>query len=391
MPKAFPPSEFQTRLMRIKEAMIKAGIDLMFAANPASIDYVTGYNAKSYNNLQLVMIDVEDEQPHWIGRFMDVGGALLLTNLDEAHVHHYRDHYVDSDERHPFDRVVEIAREKGWSAKRIGVEKSSFFFPAKSFEVLAAGLPDAHFVDASLLINWVRAVKSPAEVAYMKEAGILTDLGMQAGFALVEPGRRQNEAAAAIYHAMMAGTPEIGGFPTAQPMMPTGEEFSRTYHTSWSDQPYLSNTSTGFEFTGSRFMYSAPLARTIYLGKPPQDFLDKAAIMIEGLDALVDGLKEGMTEEEGEMVWREVAIKRGVDKEARIGYSVGLCYPPTWGEQTVSLRPGNRTVLRENMAIHLIPSLMVEGWGLEISETVIIGKTRSEPLSKLSREVLVKA
>jgi ectoine hydrolase len=390
LPKAFHKSEFDARLVRIKQSMTAAGIDLMFVASPANIDYVTGYNVKSYSNLQLVIIDLNDEQPHWIGRYMDAGGALMLTNLDEAHVHHYRDHYVESAERHPFDRVVDIARERGWHNKRIGVEKSAYFFTAKSLEVLVAGLPDARFVDASGLVNWVRVVKSPAEVVYMKQAGVLTDLGMKAGFEMVEPGRRQSDAAAAVYHAMIAGTQEFGGFPTAQPMMPTGEEFSKTYHTSWSDHPYLANTSTGFEFTGSRYMYSAPLARTIYLGRPPQNFLDKAAIMIEGLEALVDGLKAGMTGEEGEMVWREVAIKRGVDKEARIGYSVGLCYPPTWGEQTVSLRPGDKTVLQENMAIHLIPSLMGEGWGLEISETVIIGSNRSEPLSSLPRDVVVK-
>ena len=173
-------------------------------------------------------------------------------------------------------------------------------------------------------------------------------------------------------------------------MMPTGMEFSSTYHTSWSDRRYRAGTSTGFELTGSRFHYSAPLSRTVFLGRPTQAFLGKAAIMIEGLEGLVEGLRAGMTGEEGEKIWRNIAIKQGVDKEARIGYSVGLDYPPGWGEQTVSLRPGDATVLEENMTIHCIPSLMSDDWGIEISETLVIGERRSEPLSKLSRDVVVK-
>ena len=82
--------------------------------------------------------------------------------------------------------------------------------------------------------------------------------------------------------------------------------------------------------------------------------------------------------------------RQGVDRKARIGYSVGLDYPPGWGEQTVSLRPEDTTVLEENMTIHCIPSLMSDDWGIEISETLVIGERRSEPLSKLPRDVVVK-
>jgi Xaa-Pro aminopeptidase len=66
----------------------------------------------------------------------------------------------------------------------------------------------------------------------MKETAILTDLGMQAGFDSIEVGKRGNEVAADIMNAMLKGTPEIGGFATSNIMMPTGEEFAATYHTS---------------------------------------------------------------------------------------------------------------------------------------------------------------
>ena len=390
MPKAFDEREHVARILNVKLRMQEMGADLLLVADPANIDYLTGYNAQSYSNLQAVLVDLDDEQPHWFGRRMDTGGALSLTYLDQEHVHHYMDDYVDSFEKHPYDVIVDFVRRRKQERKHIALEKSGFFFQPRALESLYDGLPDATFHDARLLVNWVRSIKSKAELNYMHEAAVLTDLGMQAGFNAIQSGRRENEVAAEILYAMTAGTPEIGGFACPPPMMPTGMEFSSTYHTSWSDRRYRAGTSTGFELTGSRFHYSAPLSRTVFLGHPTQAFLDKAAIMIEGLEGLVEGLRSGMTGEEGEKIWRNIAIKQGVDKEARIGYSVGLDYPPGWGEQTVSLRPGDSTVLEENMTIHCIPSLMSDDWGIEISETLVIGERRSEPLSKLPRDVVVK-
>ena len=318
---------------------------------------------------------------------MDTGGALLLTCLDQEHVHHYMNDYVDSFEKHPYDVIVEFVRRRKQERKHIALEKSSFSFSRERWRASMPVGPMRPSTMPGCSVNWVRSIKSKAELSYMHEAAVLTDLGMQAGFNAIQCGRRENEVAAEILYAMTAGTPEIGGFACPPPMMPTGMEFSSTYHTSWSDRCYRAGTSTGFELTGSRFHYSTPLSRTVFLGRPTQAFLDKAAIMIEGL---VEGLRAGMTGEEGEKIWRNIAIKQGVDKEARIGYSVGLDYPPGWGEQTVSLRPGDTTVLEENMTIHCIPSLMSDDWGIEISETLVIGERRSEPLSKLPRDVVVK-
>lgn len=387
---AFPKSEFDARLARVKSAMSERGIEVLCVASPANIDYLTGYHAKSYSNLQAVIVALDDDQPNWLGRLMDRGGALEITYLDEAHVHHYVDTYVDAIDKHPFDAVAELIQAKGLGDKRIALEMDSFFMTPKSVEVLKAALPEATFLDGSYVVNWVRTVKYQTELNYMRQAGILTDLGMRAGFAAVEAGARECDAAAAVIHAMTRGTDEIGGFPTLQMMMPTGKEFTKTYHMLWSDRRYQNQTSTGFEFTGSRFGYSAPLARTVYLGTPPADFLRAADIMIEGLDALVGGLKAGLTGEEGERLWRDVAIRKGIDKHARIGYGVGLLYPPTWGEQTISLRPGETRRLQAGMTIHLIPSLMDPNWGLEISETVIIHDTHAERLSKLPPDVVVK-
>ena len=58
----------------------------------------------------------------------------------------------------------------------------------------------------------------------------------------------------------------------------------------------------------------------------------------------------------------------GIVKDNRTGYSIGLSYPPDWGERTMSLRPGDRTELKPGMTFHFMTGLWLETMGLEITE-----------------------
>jgi ectoine hydrolase len=40
-----------------------------------------------------------------------------------------------------------------------------------------------------------------------------------------------------------------------------------------------------------------------------------------------------------------VIARHGFEKESRCGYAIGLSYPPDWGQRTMSLRPGDQSVL----------------------------------------------
>jgi ectoine hydrolase len=85
-----------------------------------------------------------------------------------------------------------------------------------------------------------------------------------------------------------------------------------------------------------------------------------------------------------------VIRRHGIDKQSRCGYSVGLSYPPDWGERTMSLRPGDETILQPGMTFHFIPALWMEDWGLEITETILITETGVETFCDVPRRLFVK-
>jgi Xaa-Pro dipeptidase len=126
------------------------------------------------------------------------------------------------------------------------------------------------------------------------------------------------------------------------------------------------------------------------LGVPDERTQAIADIVIEGIEETLDFIKPGVTGEEVERVWRKVIEKSGIKKDSRIGYSMGLNYPPDWGEHTASLRPGDKTVLQPNMTFHMIPGIWLDDFGVEISESFRVTETGCEVLADFPRELLVK-
>jgi ectoine hydrolase len=98
----------------------------------------------------------------------------------------------------------------------------------------------------------------------------------------------------------------------------------------------------------------------------------------------------GATCEDVEAAWRRVIARYGIEKESRCGYPVGLSYPPDWGERTMSLRPGDQSVLEPGMTFHLIPAIWEEDFGIEITETFLVTASGAETFCRSPRKLLAK-
>jgi Xaa-Pro aminopeptidase len=219
----FDMAEFAARRAQVKAAMAKAGLDLVICADPANMDYLTGFKGWSFYVPQCVLVHVDDEQPTWIGRGQDGGAARLTTTLPEDRILPYPDDYVQNRAKHPMNFVADQIRKRGWQRARIGLEMDAYYFSGRGADAIRAALPDARFSDCDHLVNWVRIVKSEAELSYIREAAVLVTSAMRAGVDGIRTGRRQCDVVAEIYAAQTRGTPEFGGDYTAIcPLLPTG-------------------------------------------------------------------------------------------------------------------------------------------------------------------------
>ena len=77
----------------------------------------------------------------------------------------------------------------------------------------------------------------------------------------------------------------------------------------------------------------------------------------------------------------------------RLGYSIGINYPPDWGEgEIISLQQNEDRVLQPGMTFHMPPlCLKYREFGIGFSETIVVTETGCERLSGLSRDIVVRS
>jgi ectoine hydrolase len=387
----FTRGEYAARLAKTRAAMAERGIDLLLVSDPTNMAWLTGYDGWSFYVHQCVLVAQEGE-PVWYGREQDANGAKRTVYMGADNITCYPDHYVQSPVRHPMDYLsTQVIEARGWHTCRIGVEMDNYYFSAAAYAALQKNLPRAAgWVDATALVNWQRAVKSEQEIAYMRVAARIVEHMHQRIFEVIEPGMRKNDLVAKIYTAGIEGADGHGGdYPAIVPLLPSGKDASAP-HLTWDDSPVQKDIGTFFEIAGCYKRYHCPQSRTIYLGKPPAHFIDGEKAVLEGIAAGLDVAKPGNTCEDISNAFFSKLERYGIEKTSRAGYAIGASYPPDWGERTMSIRPGDKTVLRAGMTFHFMPGLWLDDWGLEITESILITPTGVETFCKTPRKLFVK-
>ncbi|MDR5828848.1 ectoine hydrolase DoeA [Caballeronia sp. LP006] len=386
----FDRGEYDARMAKTRRAMEKAGIDLMIVTDPTNMAWLTGYDGWSFYVHQCVLLAMDGE-PVWFGRGQDANGAKRTVFMAHENIVGYPDHYVQSQVRHPMDFLsIEVIVARGWDKKHIGVEMDNYYFSAKAYASLVQHLPNAKFKDATALVNWQRAVKSPREIEYMRVAARIVEKMHARILDKVEPGMRKCDLVAQIYDAGITGVEGYGGdYPAIVPLLPTGSDAAAP-HLTWDDSAFTANAGTFFEIAGCFKRYHCPQSRTVYLGKPPQHFINAEKAVVEGIEAGLAAAKPGNKTEDIANAFFAVLRKSGIEKDSRCGYPIGASYPPDWGERTMSLRPGDKTVLEPGMTFHFMPGLWLDDWGLEITESILITDTGVETFCNTPRKLFVK-
>lgn len=393
MPAEHPPQDEQDRrLVAVRDAMAQAGLDGLLVADPANIFYLCGYNAWSFYTPQVLFVPASGE-PLLFMREMDALGAHRTAYRYASPALGYPEYLVHKPDVHPMDWVATQLREHGYAdgtARRVGVEGDAHFFAVRSYWALTTGIPEWELVESRELVNRVRLVKSDFEIAQMRKAGLIASGAMAVAIEAMEPGRPMNEVAARVMAAQAHGVEGIDGdYPAIVPMFLQGEG-ADTPHLTWSSTPVGDNEAIAIELAGAFHRYHTPLARTVSTGEPPAELKRLAAVTVEGLEAALAEMKVGNRPADVTAAWDAVLHRNNLEKKSRLGYSIGIGFPPDWGERTVSIRSDDTTVLEENMTFHVIAGMWMDGFGFEASESVRVGPSGPEIFTSSPRELIVK-
>ena len=386
----FSKDEYKQRLKKVQKSMQEKGIELLVSQDANNMNYLTGYDAWSFYYAQCVIVHLNADEPLCFVRAQDAGGAYIKTYLKDENVLVYDEKYIHVWPVHPYDRLIEIIKEKKWDKLNIGVEMDSHYYTAYCHQKLLEGLPNATIKDCERLVNWARLIKSDTEIELMKIASQITKKGMTTAFEAISPGVRQCDAVAKIYSALVSGTEEYGGdYSSIVPLLPTGKGTSAS-HLSWTDEKFVKGEASIIEISGVYKKYHCPMARTVLLGKPDQKKIDTMKRTREALQAGIDATKPGNTADDVAQAFWKVLDKYGIEKKSRTGYSIGIGYPPDWGEHTLNIQKGDNTILQKNVCFHMIAVMQFGEWGVESSESIRVSENGAENFYKFPGELHIK-
>ncbi len=387
---SFSKNEYKERLKKVQSSMQKKSIELLISQDTANINYLTGYDAWSFYYAQCVIVHINSDEPICFIRAQDAGGAFIKTYLKKENIIIYDEKYIHKWPSHPYDALVDLLKKNKWDKLNIGVEMDAHYFTAYCYEKLKHGLPNAVIKDSERLVNWVRVVKSNAEIDFMKKAAIISENAMKTAMEVINPGVRQCDAVAEIQKTLFKGTSDYGGeYASIATLLPTGKGTSASHLTA-SDEKFVTGEATVVELSGTYKRYHAPMARTVNLGKPEQKKIDAMNATNEALEAGIEASKPGNTANEvAEKFWA-ILDKYKIKKESRTGYSIGIGYPPDWGEHTLNISKGDMTILKPNVCYHMIAVMQFGDWGVEASESIRITERGNELLCNFSRDLHIK-
>ena len=378
----FTREEFADRQRRTRAEMAKAGLEGLLIFRQESMYYLTGYDTSGYSMFQGMYLGA-DGALALLTRSADQRQARLTSVIEDIRI------WTDREGADPAAELRDMVADYGGRGKRIGAEYHAYGLTAQRGKMVDAAFAGfCELVDASDLIRLLRLVKSPAELAYLREAGRLVDEVCAVSQRLTVPGA----SIGAVYGEMMSAIMRGDGDPSASrwPMGAGEEALLVRYHTGHGT--VTPRDQVQFEIAAAYRHYHAALMYVILTGEPDPRHRHMFDACAEALDACEAALRPGDTVGQVFAAHAEVLTKAGYAGHFlnACGYTMGATYPPTWMDWPM-VYAGEPQVLAPNMLffLHMILFNSDTGLSMSLGETAIITEAGCEPISHAPRDLLV--
>jgi len=379
----FEAREYKARQRAVRRELEAAGLDGLLMFRQESMYYLTGYDSFGFCFFQCLYLD-SDGKLALLTRSADLRQAQHTSTLADIRI------WTDEAGADPALQLRDMLDSLGASGKRLGIETNSYgltHFNGKRVEAALKGF--ARLEDASDLVNTLRAVKSPAELRYVRKAARLGDLALKAGIAATHAGGDEGAILAAQHAAIFSGG---GDYPANEFIIGSGRDALLCRYKAGRRKLSKRDQLT-LEFAGVYRHYHAAFMCTLIIGAPKKRHIALHAAAAEALAACEAVMKPGRTAGEVFDAHAQVMDAHGLGdhKLNACGYSLGAKFTPSWMDSPMFYR-GNPFVLKRNMVMfaHMILMDSASGCAMTLGRSYIIGARGAEPLSKYPLNLIVR-
>jgi Xaa-Pro dipeptidase len=379
----FDRSEFDARRDRLLAEMERRGLDgaLLFAQE--SMFWLTGYDTFGFCFFQCLVLRA-DGRMTLLTRSADLRQAQHTSTIGDIRI------WRDGRDAAPAQELAGIAREMGLSGKRLGVEFDTHGLTfGNGVKLMAAFEGLALFSDITDLVPRLRAVKSPAEIVFVRRAAELSDAADRAGIAATRAGADEGEILAAQQAAVFRAG---GDYPANEFIIGSGRD--ALLCRSKSGRRVLdARDQITLEFAGAFRHYHAAIMRTHVVGEPRPLHVTYHALARRALMACEAELKPGRTAGDIFAAHARVFDEAGFSAHRlnACGYSLGARFTPSWMDPPM-FYAANDWVLEPGMVmfIHMILMDSESETAMCLGRTSLLTEAGSQPVNAAALDLVVR-
>jgi Xaa-Pro dipeptidase len=378
----FSAEEFADRQRRVRAKMAAEGIDLLLVFHPTNIQYLIGSRAKSYQEFQVLFFPLEE--------------APLTILMRLAEVPELSDHSLAEDVRgwggcepeDPVEAFATIMRDKGYLSRRVGLEVPDFYMHPYSYLRIKELLGDALRLDASFLVHDLKLVKSPAELAYIRQASEIADAAMRTAAETIDEGVSEMEVAGEVYRTLLARGSDL----PASPMNFVTGERTCYGHGAPSPRRIRPGDFMHIEYGAAVKRYCVTIGRHFCLGEPTPRMRELHQVVREACDACIAEVRAGVPAVTPHLAAKKVIEDAGFDRYRlhTTGYGIAPGYPPSWGEYIHFFADSTYT-LEAGMVLSVEPPVFIhqEKLGARLIDDLLVTETGAELLPGFTHDLVV--
>ncbi len=379
----FERREYKERIGKVTSALAQQGLDGLLMFNQESMYYLTGYDTFGFCFFQCLYLGT-DGRFALLTRLPDLQQARHTSIIEDIRV------WTDQAGANPATDLKEMILDLAGRGKNLGIENNAYGLTHFNGRILEEALSGAcNLTDASNLVSSIRLVKSKAELAYVRKAGKLGDLALQAGVKATRAGADEGKILAAQQAAIFAGG---GDYPANEFIIGSGRDALLVRYKS-GRRKLSKRDQLNLEFAGVYRHYHAALMRTLIIGKPTAHHLKLEKAARAALSEVEAVMRPGHTAGDVFDAHARVMDEHGMQEQRMnaCGYSLGAKFTPTWMDYPMFYH-GNTVALEPSQVFfaHMILRDSGSGHAYCLGRTYIITKAKPEPISKYPLAMILR-
>ena len=378
----FTKEEFLARKSKIIKELRKQHMDGLLMFRQESMYWLTGYDTFGYVYFQCLVLTVKGDLV-LLTRVPDLRQAQNTSIIKDIRI------WVDKDKSNPENELKNILSELGLEKSNLGVEYEAYGLTGRNAIRLNNSLKNFTTLhDKSELISFLRVVKSPTEIVYVKKAAELADKAMDAAWKHAHAGQNESKILAEMQGAIFDGG---GDYPANEFIIGSGKNALLCRYQS--EKRNLDEVDQlSIEWAGTYKHYHSAMFRTIPIGKINDKQKKMYEACAETLKACEKKLKPGNKVGEVFDVHAEVFDKLGYKKSRMnaCGYSLGTTFAPNWMDWPM-LYTGNPVILLPGMVffMHMILMDSDNQLAMNLGETYLVTSDGNERLGKKKIDLVI--